>query len=295
MIQRELKYLDNVDQSRAEALVDLLIANAPTVIKTRGWVHFVAHAFRWASEPAARRWLMRIVERGGDGLKSAGELACLRHALFPAEDWSRELVGELSNDAASPAALGVAHSVANLWHEPMTRHVVHPILLQLLRSGNDRVLSALATIFLYDGFAADSETRDLLDTVVAFPNVLKSGRAEHLPEMLVRLVEFEPERVCQVAHSLVNAAGDQMANMATSWYLRTEWLLDIALKLQDMGPTERIAGSALFERMLEFNMPQARDMTLDLDKRTPVGAGPSAAVRRRTRIRKRRSLISRAT
>ncbi|APC72384.1 alpha/beta fold hydrolase [Pseudomonas aeruginosa] len=295
MIQRELKYLDNVDQSRAEALVDLLIANAPTVIKTRGWVHFVAHAFRWASGPAARRWLMRIVERGGDGLKSAGELACLRHALFPAEDWSRELVGELSNDAASPAALGVAHSVANLWHEPMTRHVVHPILLQLLRSGNDRVLSALATIFLYDGFAADSETRDLLDTVVAFPNVLKSGRAEHLPEMLVRLVEFEPERVCQVAHSLVNAAGDQMANMATSWYLRTEWLLDIALKLQDMGPTERIAGSALFERMLEFNMPQARDMTLDLDKRTPVGAGPSAAVRRRTRIRKRRSLISRAT
>ena len=121
--------------------------------------------------------------------------------------------------------------------------------------------------------------------------MLKSGRAERLPEILVKLVVSEPARVCSVVHALLDAAADQMGNIATSWYSRTEWLLDIALQLQDMGAAERAAGSALFERMLEFNMPQAREMTLDLDKRTPVGSRPRAAVRRRSRTKPRETTL----
>lgn len=289
LIQRELTYLRMADRSRVEALVDQVIAAAPSILEGRGWAHFVAHAFRWASVAAVRRWVMGIVEKAGEGLQGAGELACLRHALFPAENWSRELVEALSGDAASDAALGVAHAVANLWHEPMTRPVVHPVLLLLLRSNDERVLTALSAIFMNDGFAADAETRELLDALVAYPSVLKNGRAERLPEMLVKLVASEPARVCPVVHALFDAAGDQMGNIATSWYLSTEWLLDIALQLQDMGAAERAAGSVLFERMLEFNMPQAKEMTLDLDKRTPVGSSPSAPVRRRSRAKIRKT------
>lgn len=288
LIQRELMYLRMADRSRAEALVDQLVASTPSIVNGQGWAHFVAHAFRWASAAAARRWLLEIVERAGEGLQGAGELVCLRHALYPAEDWSRELVGMFCKDTASAAAVGVAHGVANLWQEPMTRPVVHPLLLQLLRSNDDRVLTALSAIFLDDGFAADAETRELLDALVAFPEVLKNGRAERLPEKLVKLVVLEPERVCQVVHTLLNVAGDQMGNIATSWYLSTEWLLDIALQLQDMGAVERAAGSALFERMLEFNMPQARAMTLDLDKRTPVCNSARAPVRRRSKSKARK-------
>jgi hypothetical protein len=288
LIQRELKYLRMADRSRAEALVDQVIAAAPSILVGRGWAHFVAHAFRWASVAAVRRWVMGVVEKSGKGPQGVGELACLRHALFPSEDWSRELVEALSDDPASDAALGVAHSVANLWHEPMPRPVVHPILLLLLRSNDERVLTALSAMFMNDGFAADAETRELLDALVTYPSVLKNGRAERLPEKLVKLVVSEPARVCAVVHALLDAAGDQMGSIATSWYLSTEWLLDIALQLQDMGAAERVAGSVLFERMLEFNMPQAKEMTLDLDKRTPVGSSPRAPVRRRSwaKIRK---------
>ncbi|MFY9478143.1 MAG: AAA family ATPase [Aquabacterium sp.] len=289
MTRYELLYLRIADHSRAEAFVDQLVASVPSIVDGQGWAHFVAHAFRWASATAARRWLMSILEGSGDGLQGAGELAGLRHALFPAEDWSRELVELLNRDSSSAAALGVAYSVANLWHEPMARPVVHPLLLQLLRSSDLRILAALTAIFLSDGLAADVETRELLDAFVAFPDVLKNGRTERLPEMLVKLVASEPERVCRVAHALLNVAGDQMGSVATSWYLSSEWLLDIALQLQDMGAEERTAGSALFERMLEFNMPQAREMTLDLDRRTPAGDSPRAPVRRRTRAKKRRS------
>jgi len=289
LIQRELMYLRMADHPRAEALVDQLVASTPSIVKGQSWVHFVAQAFHWASATAARRWLLCTVERSGEELQGAGELACLRHALFPAEDWSRELVDMLCSNASSAASLGVAHSVANLWHEPMTRPVVHPVLLKLLRSRDDRVLTALSMIFLNDGFAADAETIELLDALVAFPEILKNGRAEHLPEKLVKLVASEPDRVSQLVHALLNQAGDQMGNIATSWYLSTEWLLDVALQLQDMGPVERAAGSVLFERMLEFNMPQAREMTLDLDKRTPVGNTVRAPARKRSRSKARKS------
>lgn len=290
LIQREFKYLRMANRSRVEALVDKVIAREPSVLEGSGWALFLAHAFHWTSDSSARRWLTGTVKQGGRGLQGAGELACLRHALFPAEDWSGELVEMFSNDTASKGALGVAHGVANLWHEPMTRHVVHPILIKLLHSTDEGVLTALSAIFLNDGFAADTETRELLDTLVDCPHVLKNGRSERLPEMLVPLVAPEPDRVCRVVHALLNVAGDQMGNIATSWYLSTEWLLDIALQLQDMGAAERAAGSALFERMLEFNMPQAREMTLDLDKRTPVGSSSRAPVRRRTRAKARKTV-----
>ena len=289
LFQRELKYLSRADRSRVEVLVDKVIATAPSILEGDGWAHFVAHAFHWASDSAARRWLTETVERGGLGQQGAGELACLRHAMFPSEDWCGELVKAFSNDTTSKGALGIAHGVANLWQEPKTRPVVHPILLKLLNSTNERVLTAVSAIFLNDGLAADAETRELLDALVDCPQVLKNGRAEHLPELLVKLVASEPERVGRVVHVLLDAAGDQMGNIATSWYLSTEWLLDIALQLQDMGATERAAGSALFERMLEFNMPQAKEMTLDLDKRTPVGSTPRAPVRRRSRAKVRKS------
>jgi SpoVK/Ycf46/Vps4 family AAA+-type ATPase len=287
LFQHELTYLRMADRSRVEAFVDQVIAAAPSILAGQGWAYFVAHACRWASVAAVRRWMMCIRGKAGEARQEAGELACLRHAFFPAEDWSRELVEALSVDAASDAPLGVAYAVANLWHEPMTRPVVHPILLRLLRSNDERVLTALSVIFIKDGFLANAETRELLDALVAFPGVLKNGRADHLPEMLVKLVASEPNRVCRVVHALLDAAGDQMGNLATSWYLSTEWLLDIALQLQDLGADERAAGSALFERMLEFNMPQAKEMTLDLDKRTPVGSSPRAPIRRRSRTKVR--------
>lgn len=289
LIQRELLDLRMAGRSRAESFVDKLVASKPSIINGRGWIFFVAHAYRWASASSVRQWLSCIIERGGERLQGAGELACLRHALFPAEDWSRELIGVFCSDDSSEAALGVAYGVANLWDDPMSRPVVHPVLLKLLRSRDDRILTALSMIFLSDGFARDAETREVLDTIVSFPEILKNGRAEHLPEKLAKLVASEPERVSQLVHVLLDVAGDQMGNISTSWYLSSEWLLDIALQLQDMGIAERATGSVLFERMLEFNMPQAREMTLDLDKRTSVGGNSRAPARRRSRSSARKS------
>lgn len=291
LLSRELLNLRVAERSRAESLIDKLVEGVPTIVNGPGWCRFVAHANHWASAAAIQRWVTHTVECAQNG-QGAGELIGLRHALFPAERWARELAYSHEDGDSSSTVLGLAHSVAHLWHEPMQRPVVHPVLLQLLRSSDERVLTALSAVFQRKGFAVDAETREFLDALVEHPRVLKNGRAEYLPELLARLVTAEPERVCRVAHALLDTAGDQMGNIATSWYLSTEWLLDIALQLQDMGGTERDAGSSLFERMLEFNMPQAREMTLDLDKRTPVGDSSRAPVRRRSRAKRRTSAES---
>ena len=284
LLQRELLHLRMADRSRSESLIDKLVDENPSIVNGPAWVHFVAHSYHWSSPSSVQRWVMRTVKDAKNG-QGSGELIGLRHALFPAEIWSRELAHSLAAGDSSLASCGLAYCVAHLWHGQITRPVVHPLLLQLLCNGDEQVLTALSELFLNDGFTADAETRELLDAFAAYPNVLKNGRAERLPELLVKLVTAEPERVCRVAHALLDTAGDQMGNIATSWHLSTEWLLDIALQLQDMGNTERAAGSMLFERMLEFNIPQAMELTLDLDKRMPVGVIPRAPVRRRSRAK----------
>jgi pimeloyl-ACP methyl ester carboxylesterase len=284
LLQRELLHLRRVDSSNAEHLVDKLIEKSPSILNEIGWLNFVAQANHWVSASTVQRWVMRTLEHS-QSKQGAGELIVLRHALFPAEKWSRELAYSLEG-ASSSITLGLAHGAAHLWHDPITRPVVHPILVELLRSNDEQVLKALSAVFMRDSFGADVETRGLLDTLVAHPSVLKNGNAEHLPELLAKLVSAEPIRVCRVAHALLDTAGDAMGNISTAWYLSTEWMLDIALQLQDMGETERAAGSTLFERMLEFNMPQAREMTLNLDKRTPANGSPRAPMRRRSRSRR---------
>lgn len=281
LLGRELLNLRLANTSRAEALIDHVLHAVPAVVNSDPWVHFVAHAYDWASAVSVQRWVLHTLRESKDAA-GAGELIGLRHARFPAEGWARDLAYSLEGDARSGAVIGLAHAVSHLWHLPATRSTMHPLLIQLLKSGDESMLLALSAIFLHNGLGHDPETQAVLEAVVEHPRILTFGSAESLPKSLSKLVEIEPHRVCRVANSLLDIAGEKMGNITTSWYLSTEWLLDIALKLQDMEPAERAEGSALFERMLEFNMPQAVDMTLELDKRTPTGMRQPPAARRKS-------------
>ena len=106
-------------------------------------------------------------------------------------------------------------------------------------------------------------------------------------ECLVTLVNVEPERVYRVSNLLLDIAGQDIGNVASSRYLMSESLLTIALGLQELGVQHQAEGTTLFERMLEFNVPQARDMLLDLDKRTPKGSSAPSVRRRKWRKTKK--------
>ena len=280
---RYLPKLSLANRSRAEAFLDSLFDAHPELLASSDGVRFLAESFRWVSAAKVQQWFERLEAAGRNDI-GLGELAALRHAMFPAEGWARDAVAAAlagTEEAALMRRIGIAHAVAQLWPSPMLRPVVHPMLLQLVGSSDELVLRALSTIFRTGGFLPDEQTRETLDSLVSHPRILAQQNAEQVPEILESLVVYDPDRVCKVANAVLDVANEQMGNMATSWYLSTEPLLAVALRLQDLGARQRDEGSRLFERMLEFNLPQAQELTLDLDKRTPIKGGYRPIRRRR--------------
>jgi hypothetical protein len=290
MLGSQLANLYLADRPDAESFLSALFDSYPELIRSPECAKFIARSYSWASATRVHEWLVRF-ERAEGADQALGELAVWRLAAFPAERWAGELIATALKDTTEKSErrkIGVAHATAHLWSTPTARPVVQPLLLQLLTSAELPVLQALDHIFLGDGFRADSHTRQLLDALTTNTGLLTQAHAERLPEILERLVDFDPTRVASIANALVDVAGDQMASMATSWYLSTSPLLTIALKLQDLGEAHRSAGSALFERMLEFNLPQAHELTLELDKRMAVADSARPAMRPVKRTTKHR-------
>ncbi len=281
---RYLRWLNLAEPIRAQAFLDHLFLDYPTVLGTVEGIHLMAYFQYWITPDHARRWLDHMEQVGGQGVQGYGEVLMLRHALFPAEEWPRLRVRELTastEEGTAKQRAGIAYAVVHLWSEPGHRNLAHGYLLQLLGSQEEHVLHALANIFLTQSLFPDQPTRELLDGLCTHRALLRDQRAEHLGEHLEALVEAEPERVARLCQAVLDEAGEAMGNLATSWYLSGEPFTAIALALQDMGEPHRGAGLALFERMLEFNLPQARELTLSLDKRMPNLTNPPRASRRR--------------
>lgn len=284
-----LRWLRLAPHDRAQAFFNRLFHNHPSILGKVEGIHLMAYLQHWIAPENALRWLEIMSHAGGQGAQGFGELLMLRHALFPEEEWLRGKVVALlasTDEATQEQRVGVAHALVHLWPEPEYRNLAHGYLLPLLDSSEEDVLHALCGIFHTQSWFPDPPTRSLLDALCEHPAILRNQPAEFLAEHLEYLVEIEPERVARLANVLFDQVGEAMKSIATSWYLRSESLLAIALALQDMGEPHRTSGVALFERMLEFNLPQAHEMVLSLDKRTPQGAS-APSVRRRKRIKGR--------
>lgn len=108
-----------------------------------------------------------------------------------------------------------------------------------------------------------------MDALAENPALFLDGRAEHFPEILERLVEYQPKRVALLAHMLIDTLGTRLADTAGGWAFHCNSLISVALRLQDMPGEFSLRGVELFERLLEFNVSTAAEMALSLDRRTP--------------------------
>lgn len=291
---RYLEWLRIADRDRAQAFLEQLFLAYPCILKTLEGVRLLARYQHWIKPDLAILWLDRMLNDGGEwASQGAGELLMLRRALFPAEALIEERLGHLIHaaemtDRLRAARTGIAHSVAHLWREPAHRSLVQSYLLTLLQEHEESVLQALAHVFHARELIPDQASRELLDALSEHPAILRHEQAESVGECLVTLVNVEPERVYRVSNLLLDIAGQDIGNVASSRYLMSESLLAIALGLQELGGQHQAEGTTLFERMLEFNVPQARDMLLDLDKRTPKGGSAPSVRRRKWRKAKKR-------
>jgi len=286
-MSRYLQWLHLADRGRAQAFLSQLFLAYPSVLDTVEGVHLQAHCQRWIEPETTHRWLDQMLQGGGEvAVQGAGEVLMLRRSLFPDELVIMERLADVihgaeTDDKLAVARIGIAHAVAHLWREPQHRSLVHPYLLELLQDQNDGVLGALTHIFHAGELFPDQANRELLDALCAHPGILRHERGESVGECLETIVHAEPDRVCTVCNILIDLVGTDVGNIASSRYLMSESLLSISLTLQDLGASHRAQGTALFERMLEINIPQAREMLLELDKRTPQRASAKSVRRRR--------------
>ncbi|MVF22617.1 DUF4062 domain-containing protein [Methylocaldum sp. BRCS4] len=290
---RYLQWLHLADRNHAQVFLDRLFLTYPSVLDTLEGARLLAHCQCWIEPDVAQHWLGRMLKDGGEtAAQGMGELLMLRRAWFPDECWIAERLNDLihadeRDEKQCAARVGIAHSIAHLWQEPQHRYTVHSYLLQLLKDQDERVLKALAGIFRLGGFLPDRASRELLDTLCEYPPILRHQSAEFVGECLEELVHIEPERIYKICNILLDLAGMDMGNIASSRYLMSESLVTIALALQDLGAPHQAQGTALFERMLEFNVLQAREILLDLDKRTPQQTSATSVRRRKWRRTKK--------
>jgi len=288
--ERYLTWLHLADRERAQAFLDRLFQRFPAMLQHHEGVLFMAHLQRWITPEYARRWLTQMEAMDATAAQGAGEILMLRRAWFPDEKWPTQRIAEwlsTSEEDTAHQRVGVAYTVAHLWSEPDFRALAHTYLLPLMAHPDAGLAPPLGAVFLAKTLFPDRPTWAWLDALCEHPTLFLNQRSEYLLEHLEALVVSDPARVARVCNTLLDVAGEAMHDISTRWYLTGEPLSAIALALQDMGEPYRADGVALFERMLEFNLPQATEMALSLDKRMPIGSSPPRPRRRRQRSRER--------
>jgi hypothetical protein len=286
--ERYLVWLHLADRGRAQAFLDQLFQRFPEMLQHHEGILFMAYLQRWITPEYARRWLSQMETMDATAAQGAGEILMLRRAWFPDEAWPVQRIDEWLSSSEEDTAhqrIGLAYSVAHLWSEPDFRAVAHAYLLPLMANPDAGLAQPLGEVLLAKTLFPDRPTWEWLDALCEHPSLFLDQRSEFLLEHLETLVVSDPVRVARVCNKLLDVAGEAMRDISTRWYLTGEPLSAIALSLQDMGEPYRADGVALFERMLEFNLPQAKEMALSLDKRMPIGSSPPRPKRRRQRSR----------
>ncbi|MGR8980220.1 MAG: hypothetical protein ACU84H_09035 [Gammaproteobacteria bacterium] len=284
---RYLQWLNLADRDQAENFLNRLFMTYPSLFEYLEGIFLLAYCQHWISPELAHYLFDKMCSQGGSlPRQGMGELLMLRRVLFPEEQRTSERLDiVLSQDESAlnsdPARIGIAHAVAHLWREPLHRYIVHGYLLKLIQDQDDEVLSALAYIFSARELHFDQASRELLDALCLYPAILRCQHTDSVGECLLSIVDVEPERVSKVCHQLLDQIGNEMNNISSSYYFLGDALVSIALRLQELGKGHQSQGADLFERILEFNAPQAKEVLTDLDKRTPNVTGTPRVSRRK--------------
>lgn len=282
-----LRWLVCAEHDRAQRFLLQLFLSYPGLCNFKTGIVLLANSQHWISATTANTLLDVLFATKTDfSAQAAGEILMLRFALKGDDEPSvQELLEQRLVDTDDlflvQLRTGVAYATAELWQEVDFRTRIQPYLLHLLDSDNEKIATAVACVFARRLLKPDAASRELLEHIAARPNLLKQVVNNDLGECLVSMLEAAPLTVANVVRSLLNAVDDDFLNDTSSRYFLTEHLLTVSLRLQEMAATHQELGAYIFERMLELNTLEARNLTLDLDKRTTNTPGSPSPRRRR--------------
>ncbi|MFZ5895536.1 MAG: NACHT domain-containing protein [Myxococcota bacterium] len=257
-----LRWLGICDRRNAEPLLITLIDRYPEILETSRGVVLLAISSRWVRPSTVKKWVRALDISSWQYAKQAvAEVITVLATKRRGFAWAERTLASMLDRNSVEHAVGVAHAVANLWHNASDRDVLALYMRRLVALGHVSVDELLLRSLAYDERSDDDATASIL---AAFANREAPFPLVHAHDAVTwtsKLVHQAPESVCIFLERLVSTASDPAAlplGMASAE------LVNAAVTLQRIhGFRDR--GLTLFERLLELNIHGVREALDNID------------------------------
>jgi hypothetical protein len=204
----------------------------------------------------------------------------------PEDQWGKEQLGRiLNNTEFLIEQRGVAFAASRNWHHLKYQSICTEVLATLSTTEDEITQGAISTVFLHNEIAPiNTDLKGFIETAINNDGILVKS-AERLIEGVVDYTAIEPEIVTRICSRVLEVGRDEIKNVGSSYAFVAEPIVSIALTLHRMSPPYREKGLELFEKLIESDIPEARQALSILDRRPLADRYP---MRPRRRSRKRR-------
>jgi len=157
------------------------------------------------------------------------------------------------------------------------------VLVQLGASDDEVVQDAVSQVFEYGGkVTLNNNMKKIVKAVLPHDQVLLKS-ADRLIEGVMDQTATEPEIIARICNRVLEAGKTEIQNIGSRLSFIAEPIVSIALTLHRKPLPHRAIGLDLFEKLIDSNIPHARQALDILDRRPVTPHAPRPRRRRRRR------------
>lgn len=222
------------------------------------------------------------------GHQAFGELLLLQLCNHPEDECSKDQLDKaLADDSCDIDILrGLAFAAVYNWQYPTCQDLCTETLVTLAMKDDAELHQAISILFVQNDLLPLTKNMRRIVNAVDSNSELFMASSIHLIEGLAAGAAFEPELVSNLCNKFLDIGTVDIKNVGTKYAHLAEPLVSIALTLHRMPSPNREKGLALFERLSETNIQEARQ-ALDTIDRRPLKSQSFRLTPRRVRRRRK--------
>ncbi len=283
-----MAFLFNWDRRKAASYFDHVITNFKDVRESKLGVLEIGMVLHLVPEhETIERWLILLRDSTTSfGQQAFGELVMLCLFRNPEDRWAKDQIdAALDSKELTNINRGLAFAASYNWNSPPHQDLCTKVLVELSASNDEMVQEAVSQVFEYaEKVILNDNMKRVIEAILPHDQVLLKS-ADRLIEGIMDQTASEPEIIGCVCNRVLEAGKTEIQNIGSQLSFIAEPIVSIALTLHRKLPPYRAIGLELFERLIDSNIPHARQ-ALDILDRKPVSPHAPRPMRRRRRRRR---------
>jgi len=283
-----MSFLFNWDRGKAATYFNHVITHFKDVRESKRGALEIGRVLHLVPEQeVVERWLILLRDSTNDfGQQVFGELVMLRLLQKGGDTWAKhEMEAALGNKKAIRIHRGLAFTASYNYSSMPHQDLCTKVLVKLSASNDEVVQEAISQAFEYgEKVILNDNMKRIIEAILAHDQVLLKS-ADRIIEGIMNQTATEPEIIGRICSRVLEAGKAEIQNIASRLAFTAEAIVSIALTLHRKQEPHRTIGLELFERLLDSNIPQARQALDILDRKpvTPHAPRPMRRMRRRRR------------